>query len=146
MPILSIILFLFLNNKVPDYYTQIGEDGKVYMFVFVWGEVINPGMVKVPYKSDLLFVISQAGGIKNTADLNKVWIKHYKNKKREKISLKDFIDGKNERIPTLNPGDIVYVEMTKWAKLKRKLEPIYFISTIAGTALSIINLYLTLSK
>ncbi|MBN2001371.1 SLBB domain-containing protein [candidate division KSB1 bacterium] len=50
----------------------VGEQQKLEMVVHIWGEVMKPGEYRVPYDTNVLELISKAGGPTEYANLSKV--------------------------------------------------------------------------
>ena len=86
------------------------------MTVKVWGEVQKPGLYDVPIGTDLIELISSAGGPRETAQLSKIKIIHGSIQDQEgyvsKINIKDFLEtGDDSIIPEIKPNDTVIVPM-----------------------------------
>ncbi len=84
--------------------------------VKVLGSVARPGSYEVTFRSSLLDVLFMAGGPTDDANLNDVKVVSLaKDKFRTdkshtvRITLKDLIEKKGEAIPTVEPGDVVYI-------------------------------------
>ena len=117
---------------------QIGPDEKLLIRVHIFGEVKSPGEYLVPDKTNLLELISKAGGPTEFSNLRKVKItrglsveyllkgdqlahasSNYNNaitnkkfrKRVIKINLNKFLDDEDysASIPTLRPGDVIRV-------------------------------------
>ena len=56
--------------KPSDY--LLGSEEQLEMVVHVWGEVKNPGEYRVPYETNLVELISKAGGPTEYANLSKI--------------------------------------------------------------------------
>lgn len=120
---------------------QIGSDERLLITVHIFGEVKNPGEYLVPDDTNVLELISKAGGpteyskltnIKITrgligiADLKKALKKNKENnnnyrirglkKQVIKINLKKMLDKEQyyTTLPTLLPGDVVRVGRNGW--------------------------------
>jgi len=123
----------------------IGEETNLEIIVHVWGEVRQPGEKRVPDGTNILELISKAGGPTEFSDLSKVLLfsnqklhlspgeKASLNNKHDKFILKDLdelhrtgkvqIDinkylekGKSQYLPRLLPGDVVNVKRNVWHK------------------------------
>jgi len=140
---LFIFLFVFLlSSGMPqqdvlnrDQY-QIGADQRLLITVHIFGEIQKPGEYIVADNTNILELISKAGGPTEFSNLSKVKItrglvniddlkkalKMNANKRRAvlkqviKINLKKMLD--NERsmatLPLLKPGDVVRVGRNGW--------------------------------
>ena len=91
-----------------QYYTD--ENGDIYMSVNVLGHVKSPGSYKVYVGSDILTVISNAGGPLPGAQLDSVII--YKtNSSTEKINLEEMLESTNQKsYISIEPNNTVYVK------------------------------------
>jgi len=86
------------------------------MTVKVWGEVQKPGLYDVPIGTDLIELISSAGGPTEAAQLSKIKIIHGSEKKGRgqvmKINVKEFLEtGDLSMIPEIKPDDTIIVPM-----------------------------------
>jgi len=115
---------------------QIGEDQRLMITVHVFGEIQKPGEYLVSDNTNILEIISKAGGPTEFSNLSKVKItrglvsiddlkkalKMSKNRRKPvmkqviNINLKKMLD--NERsmstLPTLKPGDVIRVGRNGW--------------------------------
>jgi len=97
-------------------YILSASSDALLMTVKVWGEVQKPGLYDVPIGTDLIELISSAGGPKETAQLSKIKIIHGPSRDQEgyvsKINIKDFLEtGDGSIIPEIKPNDTVIVPM-----------------------------------
>ncbi|MGC9363201.1 MAG: polysaccharide biosynthesis/export family protein [Fidelibacterota bacterium] len=86
------------------------------MTVKVWGEVQRPGLYDVPIGTDLIELLSSAGGPKETAQLSKIRVIRSSTKDREgevfKIDIKHYLDtGDESIIPEIKADDTVIIPM-----------------------------------
>jgi protein involved in polysaccharide export with SLBB domain len=123
---------------------QIGPDEKLLISVHIWGEVRQPGEYLVPDDTDILELISKAGGPTEYANLSNVKItrgltritdvkrtsrKRVNSFDKElllnkytkqviKIDLKSLLDKEKdyETLPILQPGDVVRITRNTWFK------------------------------
>ena len=121
---------------------QIGPDERLLITVHIFGEVRIPGEYLVPDDSNILELISKAGGPTEFSNLSNVRItrgltgisnvtKNFKksestynkkipfkkyNKQVIKIDLKRLLDDEkyHTTLPTLQPGDIIRVSRNAW--------------------------------
>ncbi|MBC8312671.1 MAG: SLBB domain-containing protein [Candidatus Cloacimonetes bacterium] len=142
------------NFQSPDIprasvYTYSGTMGKteqLKIYTYIWGRVRNPGLYIVPDDTDLIALISLAGGPTDGAKLSRIRIIHSgANGESEDvvwINLKKFIDdGDSSDIPVLRPGDTVIVSGTTFYGAAKVAD---FLSKIA-VVLSVYNLYINLT-
>lgn len=123
---------------------QIGPDEKLLINVHIWGEVRQPGEYLVPDDTDVLELISKAGGPTEYANLSNVKItrgliritdvrrssrKRVNSFDKElllnkyskqviKVDLKSLLNKErtDETLPMLQPGDVVRVTRNTWFK------------------------------
>ncbi len=78
---INLLVFLFALLPAPGLCGQESEPGSQYlvggeseleMVVHIWGEVIKPGEYRVPYDTNVLELISKAGGPTKYANLTKI--------------------------------------------------------------------------
>ena len=99
-----------------DYFTPGEEKTELMIIVHVWGEVNNPGKFIVRDGTNLIDIISEAGGPTRYANLKKVYIAH-KGDQLEHIevyNLRKYVEVEKTNIPTLLPGDVIVVKRNAW--------------------------------
>ncbi len=118
-----------MSNRASQY--QLGEKDQILMNVNVWGVVKYPGQYLVPRNTDLVTLISFAGGPIEGADLSTVKIVRggellsSTNGHTGKVSVlaanvKDKLKtGELGKIPVLNAGDTVIIPESAGHKLQR---------------------------
>ncbi len=133
------------QRQIPKENYLIGEDKNLEIIVHVWGEVRQPGEKRVLDGTNILELISKAGGPTEYSNLSKVLLfsnqklhlspgeKAAFNNKQDKFILKDldklyqtgkveidiknYLDkGKSQYLPRLLPGDVVHVNRNVWHK------------------------------
>ena len=108
--------FQSANNSSAYFYNgtiQGSEQLKIY--TYIWGQVRKPGMYIVPDNTDLLALISLAGGPTENAKLSKIRVVRptLEGEKIIWINLKEYVETGNENmIPTMKPGDTVIISGT----------------------------------
>lgn len=114
------------------------EPGTVMMKVNLWGAVNKPGIYHIPVKTDLIALMSYAGGPNDSAIMDEIVIKRNQGKKQTKLSvdLKEVIHSQNTYDLTLQPDDIIVVPAKKpW--ISQDVTTLAIIaSTIASTILT----------
>lgn len=111
---------------------------KLKINTYVWGQVYKPGLYVVPDDTDLLTLISLAGGPREDAKLTKIRIIRPTGKGERviMINLKKYMEtGDETLIPVLQPGDTVVVAGTVFYAFSRAAD---FLSKVA-IALSVYN-------
>ncbi|HVP37446.1 MAG TPA: SLBB domain-containing protein [Terriglobales bacterium] len=122
------------RNTGMDYYLSPGADNQLLIKVNVWGEVLKPGIVEVPDNTDLLSLISMAGGPTESAKLSKVKIvRNFTENRIFTINVQDCVrDGKAEQIPLIKPGDTVIVPRNSFHSVSKYVTFIYNLAVIAS--------------
>jgi hypothetical protein len=103
------------NNSAYFYSGSISGSEQLKIYTYIWGQVIKPGLYIVPDDTDLLALISLAGGPTEDAKLSKVRIIRptSEGEKVIFIDLKSYIETGDEKlIPILKPGDTVILSGT----------------------------------
>ena len=131
----------------------LGDRDEILIQVNVWGYVGRPGQYLVPRHTDLISLISFAGGPRDGANLGEVRIiregrtdkgtnghnGHNNNAPVLTINVKDYLEsGKQGIIPTLEAGDTVLISETFGNKLRRTVgitSVVGVIATVATVAL-----------
>ena len=102
-----------------EYYEYLGEGNELLMNVQIWGQVKNPGLYSLPVKSDIVLLLSLAGGPTENADLSKIKIIR-KGSTRDSLFVinlkKSLLEGKKNNV-VLMPGDIVELSPSKFYSL-----------------------------
>jgi len=136
----------------------VSEDKKLNIVVHIWGEVNRPGEYMVPDGTNIMELISKAGGPTEYSNLGNIMLtrgelgnsiidtKHDSSssdlqKKRPsvksldrviKINMNKYLTNKNyESLPLLMPGDAVKVGRNKWHKLQTVVRVISQVAIIA---------------
>jgi len=96
-------------------YFYYAKPFEVTMTVNLWGEVPQQGVYVIPTNTDIIQLISYAGGPKEHSNLNEVLLYRVSGKKdvKEKtlftIAVRDILEGKSPTVP-LAPGDMIVVK------------------------------------
>jgi len=99
--------------------------GQLNIEVHIWGEVKQPGAYMVPEGTNVLQLISKAGGPTQFADLGRVEVTHMMGDSNwvESVNIASYLKGKdNNVIPVLGKGDVVVVPTNAWYRWRRTLE------------------------
>ena len=114
-------------RQLPSRYTITqGAENLLSIDVQVWGQVNRPGQYTVPDLTDLIGLISYAGGPTEAAKLDEVLVVRplASGDRVQEIDIEAFIhSGDPHMIPDLTPGDVVVVpatgshRITRWAGL-----------------------------
>ena len=104
-------------DQLGDKYS-IGADEHLMITVHIWGEVRSPGEKQVRDITNLLELISKAGGPTEYADLKKVELTrtHKRSSRFLIIDLREYLHAESYEgsLPVLQPGDIVKVPRNRW--------------------------------
>ena len=121
-----------------------GEDGKIRMYVNIWGHVNQPGRILVEEGVDFPTLISLVGGPKQGANLGKIYLYREmvdsNNNNSYTLDLNHFMNtGDRSNFVKVKPNDTYVIKQTFSSYLFDKI-------SIVNTIMSTINLYLTISK
>lgn len=98
------------QNRAAQYF--LGDENAIFITVNVWGKVGRPGQYNVPSGTDLLTLLSAAGGPTDRSRLDSVRIVRMVNQREEilDIDVKRYLKtGDLSLIPEMKPGDTVIV-------------------------------------
>ena len=98
------------SERGAQYY--IGNQNELLMAVNIWGLVLRPGQYLVPSNTDLMTLVSVAGGPMPKARLDNVKVIRSSSAGSEVISIniKKFLKTGDDRlIPKMQPGDTVVI-------------------------------------
>ena len=113
----------------------LGNQDEILMQVNVWGFVKQPGQYMVPYDTDLISLLSYAGGPVEEAKVKNVKIirKNADDEKKRvlKIDVKKYLQsGDPSLIPILEPGDSVIVSGTTFHFITKLFEFVWRIALV----------------
>ena len=133
-----IFVFLYINvglsqerneEKYPrgaQYFLGVGDE--LLIKVNIWGFINKPGQYMVPSDTDLISLISYAGGPKKGAKLSNIKIVHSKGKNviKEniiKVNVKKYLkNGDESLIPQLKPDDTIIISGSMWHHINSFVE------------------------
>jgi polysaccharide biosynthesis/export protein len=127
------------NASAYTYEGSRNSEVKLKINAYIWGQVNRPGVYLIPDDTDLLTLISLAGGPKEDAKLSKIRIVRptVAGDKIIWINIKKYLEtGDEKMIPVMQPGDIVIVSGTIFYAFSRMTD---FLSKAAIT-LSLYNI------
>lgn len=135
----------------------IGSEPKLEMIVHIMGEVRKPGEYRVEDNTNLVELISKAGGPTQFSNLGGVKItriglmssalnggngksdrsampNYQVGKRILKINVNDYLNNENyrDRVPTLRPGDVVFVPRNAWFRWRNVVSVARDLSVIAS--------------
>lgn len=157
--IIIFIFFLLLSITLyaqSDTTTSGFSTGSVYLYsgtltgteqlkikTYIWGQVSKPGLYIVPDDTDLLTLISSAGGPTENANLKKIRIIRASNEGEKIIfvNLNEFIEnGDEELIPVLQPGDTVIIAGSTYYAFTKAVAWISQIAVILSVYIAVMNI------
>lgn len=127
-----------LNSVIENnsgYILAPGVESQLLMKVNVWGEVNRPGVYEVLDRTDLVSLISTAGGPTDGAKLSKVkLVRNYgQHKQVMNINLKKYMeDGRLNTVPQILPGDTVVIPKNKFSSVAKYMTFFYSLAVIAA--------------
>lgn len=129
-------------------YVYSGPGGAVEqlkIYTYIWGQVRSPGLYLVPDNTDLLTLISLAGGPNEDAKMSRVRIVRQTDEGEKIIwvDLRNYVDtGDESLIPLMNPGDTVIVSGSTFYAFSKVAD---FLSKVV-IVLSVYNMISNISK
>ncbi len=114
----------------------LGREDQVLMAVNIWGFVAKPGQYMVPYDTDLISLLSYAGGPREEAKIKSIKLVRASTEDQEgkvfDVDVKSFVkSGDASIIPQLRPGDTVIVSGTSYHFLSKFFEFVWRVAAIA---------------
>ena len=120
------------NNSSAYFYSgTISGSEQLKIYSYIWGQVLKPGLYIIPDDTDLLTLMSLAGGPTEDAKLSQVRIirPSAEGEKVIFVDLEKYIDtGDETLIPLMKPGDTVIISGTLYYAFFRFAD---FVSKIA---------------
>jgi len=122
-----------IRNRAAQYY--LGTEDELLVPVNIWGFVAKPGQYMVPNNTDLISLLSFAGGPTEGAKISKILVVRSNPKLGNtvfKVNVKKYLETGDERlIPVLKPGDNIIVKGTTFHWISRFFEFVSRLATIA---------------
>jgi protein involved in polysaccharide export with SLBB domain len=118
-----------------------GDDERVKISVNVWGEVERPGSYLVPDDTDLITLLSLAGGPTSTANLRSVELArfHAQPPGNRTLNLEKVLARPEVPPPGLLPGDIVQVPRRRAPTWGGVLRGFYELALVASTIVLVVD-------
>lgn len=102
---------------------KLGSEDELLVPINIWGFVLKPGQYMVPNNTDLVSLLSYAGGPNESAKISNIRIVRsdpHNGDKVYNINVKKYLDTADSRlIPTLKPGDTIVVKATTFHWVNR---------------------------
>ncbi len=121
-------------KSASQYYLERGTESKLMMKVNVWGAVQKPGSQYVPDGTDLISVLSAAGGPIEGAKLSRVrLVRNFDGEKHNTIINVSRIlkKGELDLLPEIKPGDTIIVPRSK-VSFGKFISLVYHVAVIAS--------------
>jgi NADH:ubiquinone oxidoreductase subunit F (NADH-binding) len=114
------------------------QPGTVLMKVNLWGAVNRPGIHHVPIRTDLMSLMSYAGGPTGKAILDKVTIKRETENTRKliKVDVEELIQGESHYNVELAPNDIIVIPTDEPLISSDTLAVVSLVSLVMSTILA----------
>lgn len=111
----SLLNTSYLSQTAGHDFVSGAQPGDVLMRVNLWGAVHKPGIHRIPSKTDLLTLMSYAGGPTDSAILDGITIKRKtgQSQKLIKVDLEDIVQGSSHYNLELAPEDVIIVPASK---------------------------------
>ena len=154
--ILIFILIAITLLSQTDFVPQSYNPASIYLYsgtlagaeqlkikTYIWGQVKKPGLYIVPDNTDLLTLISSAGGPTENAKLSKVRIIRStpEGEKVIWVNLKKYIEtGDSNIIPVLQPGDTVVISGSTYYAFTKAVDWLAQIAIILSVYVAISNI------
>ncbi|MDD5230570.1 MAG: SLBB domain-containing protein [Candidatus Marinimicrobia bacterium] len=126
------------RQAASKYILSAGGDA-LLMTVKIWGEVTRPGLYDVPIGTDLIELISAAGGPNSRANLSKIKVIHGSPDDEESfvttVNVKQYLtSGDLDKIPEIKPSDTIVVPVKPFS---------FFMTSLSWTQqiLSLFSIY-----
>jgi hypothetical protein len=136
-----------ISLSQPTYATpanfSIAKPGELTMQVNVWGQVTHPGRYEVSIQTDLVQLLSYAGGPSPDARLAAVKITRFIktdngiSKSENFVNLQELYRVNDSQL-ILQPGDTIFIEQTNWSTLRDILTIVGGITVVAATVSTVI--------
>ena len=110
------------GSRRSQYYLHLGTEDALQFYVHVWGQVGKPGLYLVSDGTDVIGLLSLAGGPTEDAKLEKITLVRSVTGRNGAIAvdLRRYTNsGDYSGIPILEPGDTVVVPATFWHQVIR---------------------------
>jgi hypothetical protein len=127
-----------LNAAPGTEYVSGNFPGAVLMPINLWGSVGKPGIHHVPTQTDLVTLLTLAGGPLQDAEMDRITIKRRSGGEEQvfKIDAEELLTKPGVRSPALAPNDIVIVPREKPTISQNTVTVVGFIASMVGLVLA----------
>lgn len=126
----------------PAAYYYTAKPGEITMSVNLWGQALRPGRYEVASNTNIVQLLSFAGGPQPTANMEEVKIVRIE-KENDKDVLKEIVvDLENIKTADpiiLKPGDTIIIKPTFWSEVKDAFGAISVAATVTIAISQLIN-------
>lgn len=132
------------NASAASFY-YISKPGELTMQVNIWGAVQKPGRYEIPTSTDLVQLVSYAGGPNQDAKIDKVKIMRGIKKEGGTSKEEYFLDLEelstiDESKLVLYPGDTIFIDRSSWSTVKDWLPIVTTAVIVTSTIINVIIL------
>ena len=112
--------------------------GAILMPINLWGSVGKPGIHHVPTQTDLITLLSLAGGPGPDAQLDKITIKRRAGKEEQilKVDAEEYLNKAGMRSPVLEANDIVVIPRDTPPISSNTVTTVTFVGSVLGIILA----------
>ena len=125
-------------NNTPYGKYNTDESGNVYMYINVIGHVSSPGTFMIYEGTDILTILSQAGGHLPGAKLSKIII-YREGDNMVRLNLDAYLNTGEALDINFKPNDTIYIKQTLGSYLLSK-------ASVLNSILTILNIYITINN
>lgn len=126
------------DSSFPGTYAiRSGPEDLLQIDVQIWGQVNRPGQYSVPDRTNLIGLISWAGGPTESAKLKEILVVRplAEQNRVHEVNIESFLrSGDPSLIPRLTPGDVVVVPATRSHSLTRWVGFVSVAALVANVA------------
>jgi len=130
------------NASAASYY-YISKPGELTMQVNIWGSIQKPGRYEIPTSTDIIQLISYAGGPNPDANMSSVRITRATKKdgvivrSEYFINLDDLPNTESSKLELL-PGDTIFIDHTSWTTVRDVLTVVTTAAIITSAVANVI--------
>lgn len=133
----------FARGSAASYY-YIGKPGELTMQVNLWGAVKSPGRYEVPSGTDLVQLLSYAGGPLEAASMDDIKVTRVTKKDggvtrgEYEVDLEDLRNVDPAKL-VLNPGDTIFIDYSSWSTVRDVFIVVGVIATVTAATTNVIR-------
>ena len=122
----------------------IGKPGELTMQINLWGAVKNPGRYEVPSSTDLVQLLSYAGGPLESATLDDIKITRFTRRDslvtrgEYHVDLQDLSRVEFSKL-VLQPGDTIFIDYGGWETVRDVFIVVGVLATVTAAATSVLR-------